>query len=280
MKNSVGKIVSINKDLYSVREGESVFSLSVRGKLKNIKLTVGDNVEFNKDTLTIEKALDRKNNLERPLVSNIDELFIVVSSHLPKFSTYLIDKFLVLSEVNKIKPVLIITKFDLCTKEEKREIRNVLKYYKSIGYKIFTNKNIFKIKREMKGKVIALAGQTGAGKSTLLNKIDKSLNLKTGEVSEALGRGKHTTRLTELLYTNKALIADTPGFSSLELSLTKEEIRDAFVEFGFKCKYKTCMHNNKNGCEVIKRVEEGKILRDRYDNYIKLVSEVKNETKW
>ena len=280
MNNSIGKIVSINKDLYNVREGESVFSLSVRGKLKNIKLTVGDNVEFNKDTLTIEKVLERKNTLERPLVSNIDELFIVVSSHLPKFSTYLIDKFLVLSEANNIKPVIIVTKLDLCTKEELKEIKTALKYYKKIGYKVLTNKNIFRIKREMKGKVLALAGQTGAGKSTLLNKIDKSLNLETGEVSQALGRGRHTTRLTKLMYTNKSLIADTPGFSSLELSLTKEEIRDSFVEFGFNCKYNTCMHTNKSGCSVMERVEKGEISKDRYDNYIKLISEVKNETKW
>ena len=280
MNNSIGKIVSINKDLYSVREGDNVFSLSVRGKLKNIKLTVGDNIEFNKDTLTIEKVLDRKNSLERPLVSNIDELFIVVSSHLPNFSTYLIDKFLILSEANSIKPVLIVTKLDLCAKEEIKEINRTLKYYKSIGYKVFTNKNIFRIKREMRGKVLALAGQTGAGKSTLLNKIDKTLNLETGEVSEALGRGRHTTRLTKLMYTNKALIADTPGFSSLELSLTKEQIRDSFIEFGFNCKYNTCMHTSKNGCDVIRRVEEGKILKSRYDNYIKLISEVKNEVKW
>ena len=278
--NSLGKIVSINKDLYTVREGENVFSCYVRGKLKNIKLTVGDNVYFNKETKTIESILDRKNSLTRPLVSNIDKLFIVVSTHLPNFSTYLLDKFLILAENSKIKPIIIVTKMDLCTKEEAKKIKSKLKYYKKIGYKVYTNKNIRKIKKEMKNNVIAVSGQTGAGKSTLLNKIDKTLNLKTGEVSEALGRGKHTTRLVELIYTNKSLIADTPGFSALDLNLTKKEINEGFIEFGNNCKYNTCLHTSDSGCSVIERVNEGKILKSRYENYIKLISEVKNENKW
>lgn len=278
--NSLGKIVSINKDLYMVREGLCVFSCSVRGKLKSIKLTVGDNVYFNKNTKTIESILDRKNSLSRPLVSNIDKLFVVVSTHLPNFSTYLLDKFLVLAENNKITPIIIVTKLDLCTKEEVKDIKKTLKYYRKIGYKVYTNKDIRKIKKEMKDNVIAVSGQTGAGKSTLLNKIDKTLDLKTGEVSEALGRGKHTTRLVELIYTNKSLIADTPGFSALDLDLTKKEINDGFIEFGYKCKYNTCLHNNSNGCSVIERVNDGIILKSRYDNYMKLISEVKNESKW
>ena len=273
--NNLGKIISINKDLYFVMEGNSVFQCSVRGKLKSFKLTVGDNVYFNKGTLTIEDVDSRKNSLIRPLVSNIDKLFIVVSTHLPKFSTYLLDKFLVLSEVNNIKPVIIVTKLDLCDRSEKKEVKRVLKYYKKLGYHVYTNKDIRKIKKEMKGNVVALAGQTGAGKSTLLNKIDKNLNLKTGEVSEALGRGKHTTRLVELIPINDSLIADTPGFSSLELDLTREEISDGFIEFGYECKYNSCTHINNDGCFVKLRVDNGRILRSRYDNYLKLVQEKK-----
>lgn len=273
--NNLGKIISINKDLYTVKALDSVFPCSVRGKLKNFRLTVGDNVYFNKESLTIEEVVERKNTLVRPLISNIDELFIVVSTFLPKFSTYLLDKFLVLSESNNIKPVIIVTKLDLCDKYEKKEVKNILKYYKKIGYNIYTNKEIRKIKKEMKNNVIALAGQTGAGKSTLLNKIDKSLNLKTGEVSEALGRGKHTTRLVSLIPINDTLVADTPGFSSLELDLSNEEINNGFVEFGFNCKYNSCMHVNNDGCDVKKRVDEGKILRSRYENYLKLIKEIK-----
>lgn len=275
MKNSIGKIISINKDLYTVMKDDSIFPCSVRGKLKNIKLTVGDNVKFSEENKTIEEMLPRTNTLIRPLVSNIDKLFIVVSTHLPKFSSYLLDKFLVLSEVNNIKPVIVVTKLDLCDKKELKEVKSVLKYYKKLGYKVFTNKDIRKIKKEMKGCTVALAGQTGAGKSTLLNRIDKSLNLKTGEVSEALGRGKHTTRLVELIPINNSLIADTPGFSSLELDLSKEQISNGFIEFGFQCKYNTCTHVKNDGCSVKERVELGKILKSRYENYLKLIGEIR-----
>lgn len=276
MKNSIdAKIISINKDLYTVLSNPCVFQCSVRGKLKNFKLTVGDNVKINTETKTIEEVMERKNTLIRPLISNIDKLFIVVSTHLPKFSTYLLDKFLVLSEVNNIKPVIIVTKLDLCDKKEFKEVKSTLKYYKKIGYKVFTNKDIRKIKKEMSNSTIALAGQTGAGKSTLLNKIDKSLNLKTGEVSEALGRGKHTTRLVELMRVGNALIADTPGFSSLELDLSNEQISNGFIEFDFNCKYKSCDHVKSEGCNVRDRVEKGKILRSRYENYLKLLGENK-----
>ena len=128
--------------------------------------------------------------------------------------------------------------------------------------------------------LIAILGDSGSGKSTLLNRIDKKLDLKTGEVSTALGRGKHTTRLVELIYTNKSLIADTPGFSALDINLTKQEINDGFIEFGYNCQYNTCTHLNDKGCSVIKRVNEGKILLSRYENYKKLIKEAKNESKW
>ncbi len=271
--NSIGKIISINKDLYTVMNNNSLFPCTVRGKLKNIKLTVGDNITFNKDTLTIESLEERKNSLIRPLISNIDKLFIVISTHIPSFSPYLLDKFLVLSEYNNITPIIIITKMDLCTKEALKEIKKYIKYYKKIGYKVYTNKQIKQIKKEIKNSVVAVAGQTGAGKSTLLNKIDKSLNLKTGEVSISLGRGKHTTRLVELLNTCGGLIADTPGFSSLELDIDKSEISGFFIEFGYECKYKSCTHIKNEGCKVIEKVNKGKILKSRYDNYLKLIKE-------
>ena len=267
MKNSEGKIIRINKDLYSVLKGTEVFLCTVRGKLKNIKLTVGDNVLFNEENKTIESVQDRKNTLIRPLISNIDKLFIVVSSKTPDFSTY-------------IKPIIVITKLDIIPKEEKKSIMSTLKYYKKIGYKVYKNTEIRKIRKELKNSVSALGGQTGAGKSTLLNKIDKNLNLKTGEVSEALGRGKHTTRLVTLIPTCKGLIADTPGFSSLELNYKWNEISDGFKEFGYNCKYNTCNHTNVNGCDVIKRVNAGKILKSRYDSYVKLIKEENHGSKW
>ena len=135
-------------------------------------------------------------------------------------------------------------------------------------------KLVEKIKKEFKGSVVALCGQTGAGKSSLLNKIDASLKLKTGEVSLSLGRGKHTTRLVELLEVNNGLIADTPGFSSLDISIDKKEIRKYYPDFNIGCKYRSCLHVKEDGCEIIKLVEKGKIPKWRYDNYIKFISEV------
>ncbi len=266
-----GKIMSINKDLYTVMESDSVFPCSVRGKLRNFKLTVGDNVVFDTESLTIEEVMPRKNTLIRPLISNIDKLFIVVSTNIPKFSTYLLDKFLVLSEINNIEPVIIVTKLDICEKDEKREVKQAIKYYKKLGYKVYTNNQIRKIKREMKGCVVSLAGQTGAGKSTLLNRVNKNLNLKIGEVSEHLGRGKHTTRLVELIQFGDSLVADTPGFSSLELDESLERISSGFIEFGFNCKYSSCTHVKNDGCSVIERVNNGRILKSRYESYLKLI---------
>lgn len=267
-----GKIVKINKDIYTVSTTNGVFLCSVRGKLKE-KLVVGDNVIINNKLKTIEELKHRKNSLIRPLISNIDKLFIVTSTHIPEFSTYLLDKFLILCEINKITPIIIVTKLDKIQAKKKKEIMNILKYYKKLGYKIYKNTEIRKIKKEIKNSAVALAGQTGAGKSTLLNKIDKKLNLKTDEVSVSLGRGKHTTRLVELFSTCDGLLADTPGFSALDLDMTKEEIKASFIEFG-GCKYNTCSHIKEEGCNVKQEVKCGKILNSRYENYISMIGSV------
>ena len=131
-----------------------------------------------------------------------------------------------------------------------------------------------KNQKEIKNSTVALCGQTGAGKSTLLNKIDKKLKLNTGEVSKSLGRGKHTTRIVELININDGLIADTPGFSSLELTCKKEQIKEVFPEFKVNCKYTGCLHIKENGCEVIEKVKNNKILKSRYESYLKLIKEV------
>ena len=155
----------------------------------------------------------------------------------------------------------------------KIEIKNLYKSFED--KKVFENFNL-----TLEKNMNVILGKSGGGKSTLLNKIDKNLNLKTGEVSEALGRGKHTTRLVTLIPTCKGLIADTPGFSSLELNYKWNEISDGFKEFGYNCKYNTCNHTNVNGCNVIKRVNAGKILKSRYDSYVKLIKEENHGSKW
>ena len=124
---------------------------------------------------------------------------------------------------------------------------------------------------------MALCGQTGSGKSSLLNKIDASLSLKTGEVSDSLGRGKHTTRLVELLEVNNGLIADTPGFSSLDLEIDKKEIKNYYPDFKVDCKYRTCLHVKEDGCKIIELVNNKKIPKWRYDNYLKFIDELNNK---
>lgn len=272
-----GKIICINTSIHRVLlENNTIIDTHTRGKLRNEKVfpVVGDNVIVDEKKKIIEKVLPRKNYLERPLVANIDKLLIVMSTSIPAFSNYLIDKFLLIAFSNKIQPIIIITKTDMISAHEKLEIKKYIKYYRKIGIKIYINTSVSKIKHELAGSVVALCGQTGAGKSSLLNKIDASLKLKTGEVSLSLGRGKHTTRLVELLEVNGGLIADTPGFSSLNIKLDKKEIKNYYPEFKVTCKYRGCSHIKEDGCEVIKLVNKGKIPEWRYQNYLKFMSEV------
>ena len=154
-------------------------------------------------------------------------------------------------------------------------IKKYKKYYKLLGFTVYKNTQINRIRKEFKNSIIALTGQTGAGKSSLLNKLCKDLNLETNEISEALGRGKHTTRMVTLYNLFGGLIADTPGFSSLDLNITKEDIKKYSIEFNVDCKYKTCKHINEEGCIIIPRLNKNKIYDERYKNYVKLMSEVR-----
>ena len=196
-----------------------------------------------------------------------------MSTSIPAFSSYLIDKFIIIAKHNNIEPIIVITKTDMITNEQLNNIKEYINYYRKLGIKTYINTSINKIKNEFTDSVVALCGQTGAGKSSLLNKIDSSLKLKTGEVSISLGRGKHTTRLVELLEINNGLIADTPGFSSLELNIDKKDIKKYYDDFNKPCKYRTCLHVKEDGCSIIELVNIGKIPKWRYNNYIKFLDE-------
>ena len=272
-----GKIICINKSIHKVLlENNTIIETRTRGKLRNSKVfpVVGDNVEVNISTKTIEKVFSRKNYLERPLIANIDKLLIVESTSIPVFSSYLIDKFLLIAWANNIEPIIIITKTDMISVKEKLEIKKYINYYRKLGIKVYINTSLSKIKKEFVSSTVALCGQTGSGKSSLLNKIDASLKLKTGEVSLSLGRGKHTTRLVELLEVNNGLIADTPGFSSLGLNIDKKDIKKYYPDFNKPCKYRTCLHIKEDGCKIIELVNSNKIPKWRYENYIKFLEEV------
>ena len=271
-----GQIIKILSNLYTVSSDGKLFECHVRGKFRNDKITptVGDYVKFDDVNNYILEILPRKNTLERPLVSNIDQAIIVTSCKKPDFQDNLLDKLLVVLNYHNIDAIICLTKLDLLNKKELIEIEKIVKYYKSIGYKVVDNNHIAKIKELLKNKTTVLTGQTGAGKSTLLNKLDSRLELATGEISEALGRGKHTTRHVELIEMYKGKVLDTPGFSSLDLDkLTDEDIKDGFVEFyDFECKYRDCMHIKEKECKVIEAVEQGKILETRYVNYKKFLN--------
>jgi len=270
-----GQIIKILSNLYFVEANHKIYECHSRGKFRNQNITpvVGDFVVFDEQQNYILEILPRKNALIRPLVANIDQAFIVTSVKSPDFSDNLLDKLLVVCSTHNIEPIICLTKLDLLDKKEQKEILKIFKYYKKQGYKVVKNTQKRRIKRLFKGKTTVFTGQTGAGKSSLLNRLDKTLNLQTGEISKALGRGKHTTRHVELLEMYKGKVVDTPGFSSLDVSEIKEdEIKNAFLEFKkYPCPYKDCRHLNEKECAVKKAVREQKILQSRYDNYKKII---------
>ena len=270
-----GMIVKNISDTYTVKESKNLYECKARGKFRNSGLTplVGDIVEFDPEQNYILDIKERKNELARPSVSNIDIALIISSVKKPDLSLYLLDKQITSVSLENIEPVLCFTKLDLLSRKELKEVKKIMKYYKKLGYAVFTNWQIKKILKYLKGKTVVLTGQTGAGKSSLLNLISPSLNLKTGEISEALGRGKHTTRHTEFFFVKNILIADTPGFSSLDINKhTKEEIRDTFLEFKkYTCEFKNCMHDKEQNCAVREACEKGEIMKSRYENYCNFI---------
>ena len=274
----IGRIIKIVSNDYTVKcEDGNTYICKARGVFRNKKITplVGDFVKIAKEKNLIEEIMKRKNELIRPPVSNIDIALVVTSAKEPDFSSNLLDKMIDIIEFNNIIPVICISKYDLL--DNTKEMDEIIAYYKKIGYKVFINTQIEDIKKIFKDNVTILTGQTGVGKSSLINKLEKSMDLKTGEISKALGRGKHTTRHTELFELFDGYVADTPGFSSLNfIGMNKEDIRDNFIEFNEykdKCKYRDCMHINEDDCEIKRRVSNNEILKSRYDNYVKFILE-------
>ncbi len=274
-----GQIIKINSDLHFVSYENQVYPCKCRGifRKEHIVPVVGDYVLFNKEKKLIEKVLSRKNLFQRPKVSNIDRAFLITSLKLPDFSLNLLDKFIVLMEINKVEPIICITKKDLLTDDEFLKIKYYLDYYEKIGYKVIYNTELDKIKDLLNGVTSVFTGQTGAGKSTLLNKLNPNWNLEIGEVSKALGRGKHTTRVVELFEFFGGKVMDTPGFSSLEFkNYSKEQIKNAFIEFSnTPCIYKDCNHTNEEECLVKREVSENNIIESRYENYLNFIGEDK-----
>ena len=275
-----GTIVKQISNDYTVKlDDNTLVVCKARGKFRNLHLTplVGDKVIIDYQNKYIMEILPRTNELIRPSIANVDQAVIITSVHIPNFSSNLLDKLLTIIEYNNIKPIICFTKLDLIDDEYRKEID--INYYRRIGYDVYLNTDE-KIKDIFKNKVTVFAGQSGAGKSTLLNHLDETLNIATADVSAKLGRGRHTTRHVELLPVLGGLIADTPGFSSLDfIGMKNSDIRDSFIEFNQyrdKCEYKDCMHNSEADCEIKRQVESGNILSSRYENYLKFIDRKEN----
>ncbi len=273
-----GQIIKQISNLYTVKVGDMLYGCRARGKFRkdNISPMVGDYVIINTEDNVIESILERKNELVRPVIANVDIALIVTSTKKPNLDLNLLDKLISVITFNDIEPVICFTKLDLLNEVEKENMDNLRKYYEMIGINCVYNTETAEIKRLLDNNIVVLAGQTGAGKSSLLNRLDENLDIETNEISEALGRGKHTTRHVELYEISDGFIADTPGFSALDLKdMNKEQLRDTFVEFkNYECKFRDCMHHKESKCGVKEALEEKMILQSRYNNYLLFLEEV------
>ncbi len=271
-----GQIVKIQSNLYTVSWKKERILCVLRGRFRKQKIIprVGDFVVFDQEQQVIEEILPRKNVFERPFVANIDLAFLVTSLKEPDFVPLLLDKLLVLMELNEVTPIICLTKMDLVSEEEKEKFQNLFAYYASIGYTVLENTDLSKIKQLIKGKTCVFTGQTGAGKSTLLNHLQPEWHLETGEISKALGRGRHTTRYVELFSFLGGKLLDTPGFSSLDLPHDIEKIKACFPEFSkISCPFQDCTHTKEKECKIKQAVEENTILKSRYFSYLQLIKE-------
>ena len=276
---------------YYVKTAEGVFECKAKGKFRQKKISplAGDKVSVtirNDEENTIDEIYDRKNFLIRPPVANIDKLFIVVSAAKPKPNTVIIDKMTVLAEKNDITPVIVVTKTDLTDHSELKEI------YESTGYKVLSfsvedMSEIEDIKAELSGCLCAFTGNSGVGKSTLINALNGELKLETGEISDKLGRGRHTTRQAEIFEVGEGLVIDTAGFSSIDFTtdnkIYPEELQYYFREFTDHiedCRFTGCRHLGDKGCRICQLVDEGEISRSRHESFKTIFSEIKDNKKW
>ena len=286
-----GLIVKSVSGFYYVKADDRIIECKARGRFRNIGTSplVGDYVEIslNGEKGTVEKVFERKNFLDRPPVANIDKLFIISSAVTPSPNFLLIDRITSLCEFKNITPVIIFNKSDA---------GNVSDYtlkYKNIGYisiecSAKNGSGLDEIKAQMHGCICAFTGNSGVGKSSILNSIFPELQLSTGEVSEKLGRGRHTTRHTELFYHKlDGFVADTPGFSSLEADMNNIEFKESlqycfpeFRQFDQYCRFSDCKHIGELGCAVNAAVESGKIDFDRLSSYRIIYDELKEIKHW
>jgi len=284
-----GKIVKALSGFYYVLHNDELIQCRGRGVFRKNKITplVGDEVVFQAENELegyILEVKPRKNELIRPPIANVDQAILVFSAVEPDFSTVLLDRFLVLVEFNHIKPLICITKMDLTNNDGLQAITKFAEQYRLAGYEVIltsseTEVGIEQLNPHVENKISVFAGQSGVGKSSLLNVLRPDLELKTNDISTHLGRGKHTTRHVELIKIGNGLIADTPGFSSLEFTnIEVEDLNSCFPEIekaSENCKFRACQHVSEPKCGVKASVENGGIPQYRYEHYLDFLQEIK-----
>ena len=291
MSENKGILIKAIAGFYYIDAGDGIYECKARGifRKNSITPTVGDKVLFEKlgqDKGVLTEITARKNILVRPPVANIDRLFIVSSLCTPAPNTLVIDRLTAIAIENDIEPILVFNKGDLGDMSKWTDI------YKKSGFKTVLTSTVSgegcgEILSLIEGNISAFTGNSGVGKSSILNKILPELSLKTGDVSEKLGRGRHTTRHTELYKVGGGYVADTPGFSSLDtvktMSLKKENLQFLFPEFSNylgRCKFTSCTHTGEKGCAVIKAANEGEICPSRIESYKAIYNEIKDIKEW
>ncbi len=286
-----GVIVKAISGFYYVEVADKIYECKARGVFRKESNTplVGDLVVISVPDSgypVIDEIKERKNFLVRPPVANIDTLIVVCSTVSPSPNYKVIDKMISTAVYNDITPVVVISKSDIKSGEEIYSIYNQAGI-KTIIYSAKTGEGLEKIYSLLPNKITAFIGNSGVGKSTLLNKLFPDLDLKTGEVSEKLGRGRHTTRTVELMKIKNGYVIDTPGFSTMQLekySITdKTQLQYTFPEFDDylgQCKFISCSHTCEKGCAILQKVEEGIIPKSRHNSYVEMYNEIKDIKEW
>ncbi|WP_300409772.1 ribosome small subunit-dependent GTPase A [Lagierella sp.] len=282
------KIVKSHRGIYYVEKDGKVYLCKARGLFRNnnVKPIVGDEVDIsiNEDgTAYINKVYDRKNQLLRPPISNVDQVLVIMSLSSPDLNLYLLDKYLLMLELSSIETKIIFNKIDLVDEEYSKRVKSI---YSEIGYDIYLNSNIKDNSERFlplfKNKTTVVTGPSGVGKSTTLNRVFSHFNFETGEISTKSSRGKHTTRHIEISRIDKdSYVIDTPGFSALSLDFleSEQDVSYGFREFqkySTSCKFNNCVHENEPACAVKNAIRENKISNYRYENYLRILREFKN----
>ena len=290
-----GKIVKGISGFYYVHVvGTGIYECKAKGVFRNrkVKPLVGDNVEIvvldeEKRIGNVEEILPRKNELIRPAVSNVDMALVIFAAAKPDPNFNLLDRFLCMMEYQKVPVTICFNKCDLVSEEEKEKLQQI---YAPAGYEILftsvkTGENIDNLKALLADKTTTVAGPSGVGKSSLINELQTGVRMQTGAISDKIGRGKHTTRHSEIISIGQdTYIMDTPGFSSMDLpGFEKEDLWTCYPEFvpyEPECRFIGCSHIGEPDCGVKNALAEAKISQVRYDNYVMLYEEMKNIRKY